>query len=157
MQGCSFQNPASLGGFTESRNSSLSHVPNGAHPLALAGDPWAQVLCTVQSLRGLDLVGMSDDRSPAIRLRCYCGRVCVATVSEVLRSVARDFVVLAGAAGLGREVRRILFVRPPNGLTASFGRDDLVVYAGGGAHADSDAAERVVTALLGAGVAGVRS
>ena len=81
----------------------------------------------------------------------------MATVSEVLRSVARDFVVLAGAAGLGREVRRILFVRPPNGLTASFGRDDLVVYAVGAAHADSDAAERVVTALLGAGVAGVLS
>ncbi len=86
-----------------------------------------------------------------------CGRARVATVSEVLRSVAHDFVVLAGAAGLGREVRRILLVRPPSGLTASFGRDDLVVYAMGRDHADSDAAERAVSALLGAGVAGVLS
>ena len=81
----------------------------------------------------------------------------MATVSEVLRSVARDFVVLAGAAGLGREVRRILLVRPPSGLTASFGREDLVVYSIGRDHADSDAADRAVTALLGAGVAGVLS
>jgi hypothetical protein len=82
----------------------------------------------------------------------------VATVSEVLRSVSHDFVVLAGAAGLGREVRRILFVRPPSELHASIGRGDLVVYAMAGAHGDSGvAADRAVTALLSEGVAGVLS
>jgi hypothetical protein len=82
----------------------------------------------------------------------------VATVSEVLRSVSRDFVVRAGAAGLGREVRRILFVRPPSELNASIGRGDLVVYSMAGAHGDSGvAADRAVTALLSEAVAGVLS
>jgi hypothetical protein len=82
----------------------------------------------------------------------------VATVSEVLRSVSPDFVVLAGAAGLGREVRRVLLVRPPAELTAAIGGGDLVVYASAGAHGDSgEAADRAVTTLLGAGVAGVVS
>src|SRR5207302_1318638 len=58
----------------------------------------------------------------------------VATVSDVLRSASTDFVVHAGAAGLGREVRRILLVRPPGELIAPIGSDDLVVYAMAGAH-----------------------
>jgi hypothetical protein len=82
----------------------------------------------------------------------------VATVSEVLRSVSPDFVVLAGAAGLGREVRRILLVRPPGELTVSIGRGDLVVYAVGADDRDNgQAADRAVAALLSEGVAGVLS
>jgi PucR C-terminal helix-turn-helix domain len=82
----------------------------------------------------------------------------VATVSEVLRNVSPDFVVLAGAAGLGRDVRRILLVRPSSELTASIGRGDLVVYALAGTHVDSgEAADRAVAALLSEGVAGVLS
>jgi hypothetical protein len=82
----------------------------------------------------------------------------VATVSEVLRSVSHEFVVLAGAAGLGREVRRVVFVRPPAEVNASIGRGDLVVYAVAGAHGDSGvAADRAITALLRESVAGVLS
>ena len=80
----------------------------------------------------------------------------MATVSEVLRSISPDVVVLAGAAGLGREVRRVLLARPATELTAPVGGGDLVVYATLGAPGDNaEAADRAVTRLLSAGVAGV--
>jgi hypothetical protein len=80
----------------------------------------------------------------------------MATVSEVLRIVSCDLVVLAGAAGLGREVRRVLLVRPPFDLMASVNRDDLVVYDTAGVNSDAhDAADRAITALANAGIAGI--
>ena len=61
----------------------------------------------------------------------------MATVSEVLRSVSPDLVVLAGAAGLGRDVRRIVLARRATELAVPIGEGDLVVYATIGAAADA--------------------
>ena len=116
----------------------------------------AIVLCTVPSLPQIDLVAMPEDHGLACRLRCHREESRVATVSEVLRSVSPDLVVLAGAAGLGREVRRILLARPATDLAVPLGGGDLVVCATIGAPGDSaEAADRTVIALLTAGVAGV--
>jgi purine catabolism regulator len=80
----------------------------------------------------------------------------VATVSEVLRSIPQGFVVLAGSAGLGREVSRILHVRPSTESIASTGSGDLVVYAAADPRRDDgEGVDQALAAVLSSGVAGV--
>jgi purine catabolism regulator len=80
----------------------------------------------------------------------------VATVSEVLRSVRQGFVVLAGPAGLGREVRRVVHIRPANEPLAPVGNGDLIVYGATERRANGcTGPDRTLAALMHAGVAGV--
>jgi hypothetical protein len=82
----------------------------------------------------------------------------MATLSEVLRGtrLEREYVVLAGAVGLGREVRRILFVRPVLHGVDSPGAGDLSVYSSGDRRTtNSKVADRTLSALVASGAAGV--
>jgi purine catabolism regulator len=79
----------------------------------------------------------------------------LATLSELLRSVSQSFVVLAGHAGLGREVGRVVHVGPSRDLVTPVGSGDLVVYAASTAHSDRETRDRALLTLLGSGVVGV--
>ena len=80
----------------------------------------------------------------------------MATLSEVLRGTRLEYAVLAGAAGLGREVRRILYVQPPIDRVESPGVGDLVVYSAAGRSLTSrQVADRPLSALLSSRAAGV--
>lgn len=75
------------------------------------------------------------------------------TVSELLRGIANGFVVLAGAVGMGREVRRVLHVRDADELQTLPGEGDLVVHsAERGERQDGD---QCLRALLSAGVVAI--
>src|SRR5438105_8191700 len=68
----------------------------------------------------------------------------------------REYVALAGAAGLGREVRRILHVRPTIDGVDSPGVGDLIIYSSGNRPTTtSQVADRALAARVGSGVAGV--
>src|SRR5207237_1949356 len=78
------------------------------------------------------------------------------TVSELLRALSQSFVVRAGAAGLGREARRVLHVRWPGEAVGPVGSGDLVVFTADERRSEYDeSAERSLTALLNSGVSGV--
>ncbi|HEX8966634.1 MAG TPA: helix-turn-helix domain-containing protein [Chloroflexota bacterium] len=74
----------------------------------------------------------------------------------MLRGARLDYVVLAGATGLGRDVRRVLRVQSSNDLMISAGVGDLIVYAAAdGPARNAELTDRALSALLTSGVAGV--
>lgn len=77
----------------------------------------------------------------------------MATLNEVLRGAPLDSVVLAGAAGLGREVRRLQRLESSADLIGSVGPGDLIVY--GGFATNIELTDHALAALLGSGAAGV--
>ncbi len=77
----------------------------------------------------------------------------MATLNEVLRGAPLDSVVLAGAAGLGREVRRLQPLESSADLMGSVGAGDLIVY--GGFAASAELTDHALAALLSTGAAGV--
>ncbi len=80
----------------------------------------------------------------------------MATLNELLRALPLDCAVLAGAVGLGREVRRILRIQPTGDLIVSVGTGDLVVYLVADQSPDTGkVADRALSALLCSGVAGL--
>ena len=80
----------------------------------------------------------------------------MATLSEVLRGTRLHYVVLAGAAGLGRDVRRILYVESPIEQVESPGPGDLIVHSSASRSvATSQVADRVLSALVSSGATAV--
>jgi hypothetical protein len=80
----------------------------------------------------------------------------VATLNDILRGVSYTFVALAGAAGMGREVRRVVHVREAEDLVVPVGSGDLVVYAAPSlARSQRQDGEHVLTSLLASGVVAV--
>jgi hypothetical protein len=77
-------------------------------------------------------------------------------VSEVLRGTRLEYAVLAGAAGLGREVRRIVYVQLTiEGLEAP-GPGDLIIYSSASRlPSTSRQADRALSAVMSSGASGV--
>jgi hypothetical protein len=80
----------------------------------------------------------------------------VATLGEVLHALPVKMSVVAGATGLGREVRRVIRARPSTELALPVGAGDLIIYEA--PHPDpraEEAVNRAFSSLANAGVAGI--
>jgi hypothetical protein len=79
----------------------------------------------------------------------------VATLIEVLQGASLECSVLAGAIGLGREVRRVLRIQSTNDLAACPGPGDAMVYSAAGRQATTELTDHALTSLVNTGASGV--